>query len=30
MGVDIKTRDEVMHLLDELNHQDVTIVMTTP
>lgn len=28
-GVDIKTRDEVMHLLDELNHQDVTIVMTT-
>ncbi len=29
MGVDIKTRDEVMHLLDELNHQDVTIVMTT-
>ena len=29
MGVDIKTRDDVMHLLDELNHQDVTIVMTT-
>tara|TARA_Y100000588_G_scaffold159702_2_gene173667 strand:+ start:29220 stop:30074 length:855 start_codon:yes stop_codon:yes gene_type:complete len=29
MGVDIKTRDEVMHLLDELNHQDVTIIMTT-
>lgn len=28
-GVDIKTRDEVMHLLDELNHQDVTILMTT-
>ena len=28
-GVDIKTRDEVMHLLDELNHQDVTVVMTT-
>lgn len=28
-GVDIKTRDEVMHLLDELNHQDITIVMTT-
>jgi zinc/manganese transport system ATP-binding protein/zinc transport system ATP-binding protein len=28
-GVDIKTRDEVMHLLDELNHQDVTIIMTT-
>ena len=29
MGVDIKTRDEIMHLLDELNHQDVTIIMTT-
>ena len=29
MGVDIKTRDDVMHLLDELNHQDVTIIMTT-
>ena len=29
LGVDIKTRDEVMHLLDELNHQDVTIIMTT-
>ena len=29
MGVDIKTRDEVMHLLDELNHQDVTIIMST-
>jgi zinc/manganese transport system ATP-binding protein/zinc transport system ATP-binding protein len=28
-GVDIKTRDEVLHLLDELNHQDVTVVMTT-
>ncbi len=28
-GVDIKTRDEVMHLLDELNHQDITIIMTT-
>lgn len=28
-GVDIKTRDEVMHLLDELNHQDITILMTT-
>ena len=28
-GVDIKTRDEVMHLLHELNHQGVTIVMTT-
>ena len=29
MGVDIKTRDEVMHVLDELNHRDVTIIMTT-
>ncbi len=28
-GVDIKTRDEIMHLLDELNHQDVTVIMTT-
>ncbi len=28
-GVDIKTRDEMMHLLDELNHQDVTVIMTT-
>ena len=28
-GVDIKTRDEVMHLLHELNHDGVTIVMTT-
>ncbi|MCH7627054.1 MAG: ABC transporter ATP-binding protein, partial [Chloroflexi bacterium] len=28
-GVDIKTRDEVMHLLDELNHQDITIILTT-
>lgn len=28
-GVDIKTRDEVMHLLDELNHQDNTILLTT-
>ena len=28
-GVDIKTRDEVMHLLDELNHQDITILLTT-
>ena len=28
-GVDIKTRDEVMHLLHELNHQGITIVMTT-
>ena len=28
-GVDIKTRDDMMHLLDELNHQDVTVIMTT-
>ena len=28
-GVDIKTRDDVMHLLHELNHHGVTIVMTT-
>jgi zinc/manganese transport system ATP-binding protein len=28
-GVDIKTRDEAMHLLHELNHQGVTIIMTT-
>ena len=28
-GVDIKTRDEVVHLLHDLNHQGVTIVMTT-
>ena len=28
-GVDIKTRDEVMHLLDALNHQDITILLTT-
>ena len=28
-GVDIKTRDDVMHLLHELNHQGITIVMTT-
>ena len=28
-GVDIKTRDDIMHLLHELNHQGVTIVMTT-
>lgn len=28
-GVDIKTRDEVMHLLHELNHQGATILMTT-
>ena len=28
-GVDIKTRDDVMHLLHELNHQGITIVLTT-
>ena len=28
-GVDIKTRDEVVHLLHDLNHQGITIVMTT-
>jgi zinc/manganese transport system ATP-binding protein/zinc transport system ATP-binding protein len=28
-GVDIKTRDDIMHLLDELNHQGVTVLMTT-
>ena len=28
-GVDIKTRDDVMHVLHELNHQGVTIIMTT-
>ncbi len=28
-GIDIKTRDEFLHLLHDLNHQGVTIVMTT-
>jgi zinc/manganese transport system ATP-binding protein/zinc transport system ATP-binding protein len=28
-GVDIKTRDDILHLLDELNHEGVTIIMTT-
>ena len=28
-GVDIKTRDEVMHLLHDLNHQGVTVILTT-
>lgn len=28
-GVDIKTRDDVMHLLHDLNHQGITIIMTT-
>ena len=29
MGVDIKTRDDALHLLHDLNHQGVTIIMTT-
>lgn len=28
-GVDIKTRDDVMHVLHELNHQGITLIMTT-
>ena len=28
-GVDIKTRDDVMHLLHDLNHDGVTIIITT-
>jgi len=28
-GVDIKTRDDIMHLLHELNHQGITVIMTT-
>ncbi len=28
-GVDIRTRDEVMHLLHDLNHLGITIAMTT-
>ena len=28
-GVDIKTRDEVMHLLHDLNHQGIAVVLTT-
>ena len=28
-GVDVKTRDDVMHLLHDLNHEGVTIVITT-
>ncbi len=28
-GVDIKTRDDMLHLLDELNHDGITIVLTT-
>jgi len=28
-GVDIKTRDDILHLLDQLNHEGVTVIMTT-
>ena len=28
-GVDIKTRDDILHLLDELNHDGLTIALTT-
>jgi zinc/manganese transport system ATP-binding protein/zinc transport system ATP-binding protein len=28
-GVDIKTRDDMLHLLDELNHDGITIILTT-
>jgi ABC-type Mn2+/Zn2+ transport system ATPase subunit len=28
-GVDIKTRDDILHLLHELNHEGTTIVLTT-
>jgi zinc/manganese transport system ATP-binding protein/zinc transport system ATP-binding protein len=28
-GVDIKTRDDMLHLVDELNHEGITIVLTT-
>jgi len=28
-GVDIKTRDDILHLLDKLNHEGVTVLMTT-
>jgi ABC-type Mn2+/Zn2+ transport system ATPase subunit len=28
-SVDVKTRDDILHLLVELNHQGVTVVMTT-
>jgi zinc/manganese transport system ATP-binding protein/zinc transport system ATP-binding protein len=28
-GVDIKTRDDILHLLDELNHDGVTVIMST-
>ncbi len=28
-GVDIKTRDDILHLLHELNHEGTTIILTT-
>jgi len=28
-GVDIKTRDDILHLLHELNHEGATIILTT-
>lgn len=28
-GVDIKTRDDILHLLDDLNHDGVTVIMST-
>ena len=28
-GVDVKTRDDVMHLLHDLNHAGITIILTT-
>ena len=28
-GMDIKTRDDTMHVLDQLNHEGITILMTT-
>ncbi len=28
-GVDIKTRDDILHLLDDLNHEGVTVIMST-
>mgnify|MGYP001571175867 CR=1 FL=1 len=28
-GVDVKTRDDILHLLDEINHQGIAIVMAT-
>ena len=28
-GVDIKTRDDILHLLHELNHEGTTVVLTT-